>query len=160
MSKKPPPPPEKESAGMLWQPTKRPIYEDLVDMTAMVDIVFFLLIFFMVTSMQGLFAGLEVPAPETRKTTTKVRKTMSDYEKDTECIIVRIDREDAVWLDEAEVPSEQDLREKLRIRRQSGENKLLLLASGDCSHGKVVMVLDSGCDAGIEELQMAIDSEL
>jgi biopolymer transport protein ExbD len=152
------PPPENASAAMLWQPAKRPVFEDLVDMTAMVDIVFFLLIFFMVTSMQGLFAGLEVPPLESQKTTTKVRKTVSDYEQDS--IIVRIDRDDAVWLDDTEVPSEQDLREKLRTRRQSGERRLLLLASGDCSHGKVVMVLDSGCDAGIEELQMAVDAEL
>jgi biopolymer transport protein ExbD len=151
-------PPEKNDASTLWQPTKRPVFEDLVDMTAMVDIVFFLLIFFMVTSMQGLFAGLEVPSPESKKASTKVRRTVSDYEKDN--VIVRVDRDNTVWLDDVEIPSEQDLREKLRQRRNSGINKLLLLASGDCSHGKVVMVLDSGCDAGIEELQMAVDVEL
>jgi biopolymer transport protein ExbD len=153
-----PPPPENAAAAMLWKPANRPVFEDLVDMTAMVDIVFFLLIFFMVTSLQGLFAGLEVPPPETQKAAAKVRRTASDYEKDN--VIVRVDRDDTVWLDEVEIPSEQDLRDKLRQRRNSGINKLLLLASGDCSHGQVVMVMDSGCDAGIEELQMAVDVDL
>jgi biopolymer transport protein ExbD len=155
---KKPPTPGQSAADMLWKPSKRPVFEDLVDMTAMVDIVFFLLIFFMVTSLQGLFAGLEVPPPESQKAATKSHRTATDYEKDN--VIVRIDRDDVVWVDEVEIPSEQDLRDKLRQRRNSGINKMLLLASGDCSHGKVVMALDSGCDAGIEELQMAVDVDL
>jgi biopolymer transport protein ExbD len=150
---------EKNPSAMLWQPARRPIFEDLVDMTAMVDIVFFLLIFFMVTSMQGLYAALEVPPPESKKAATKIRRTLRDYETDAQFVIVRIDRDDTVWLDDVEVPSEQDLREKLRSRHRGGVNKLLILGSGDASHGKVVMVLDSGCDAGIEELQMAVDAE-
>ena len=35
---------------------RRPEHKDLIDMTAMVDIVFFLLIFFLVTSMQSIEA--------------------------------------------------------------------------------------------------------
>ncbi len=45
--------------------------EDLVDMTAMVDIVFFVLIFFMVTSMQGVFSSISLPAPTRRKSPLK-----------------------------------------------------------------------------------------
>ena len=40
-------------------------HEDLIDMTAMVDIVFFLLIFFLVTSMQSLESVINLPAPQT-----------------------------------------------------------------------------------------------
>ena len=46
---------------------KQPVFEDLVDMTAMVDIVFFLLIFFMVTSMQGLYSAISHSAAQSRK---------------------------------------------------------------------------------------------
>src|SRR5262245_17943939 len=38
--------------------------EDLIDMTAMVDIVFFLLIFFMVTSMQAIESVIGLPTPQ------------------------------------------------------------------------------------------------
>jgi DNA-directed RNA polymerase subunit RPC12/RpoP len=53
-----------ETAGehpLLLLP-KRAEHKDLIDMTAMVDIVFFLLIFFLVTSMQSLEAVIELPA--------------------------------------------------------------------------------------------------
>src|ERR1700741_194264 len=43
---------------------KRNEHGDLIDMTAMVDIVFFLLIFFMVTSMQALEAVINLPTPQ------------------------------------------------------------------------------------------------
>ena len=39
---------------------RRPKHEDLIDMTAMVDIVFFLLIFFLVTSMQSIEAVISI----------------------------------------------------------------------------------------------------
>ncbi len=44
--------------------SKKPLYENLVDMTAMVNIVFFVLIFFMVTSMQKTFTAIEMPSPQ------------------------------------------------------------------------------------------------
>ena len=42
-------------------------YEDLVDMTAMVDIVFFLLIFFMITTASGILSCIGMPAPQARE---------------------------------------------------------------------------------------------
>ncbi len=52
-----------EHEAFAFELPKRPVFEDLVDMTAMVDIVFFLLIFFMVTSMQGLYSAIAIPPP-------------------------------------------------------------------------------------------------
>ena len=42
-------------------PPHRPHPDDLIDMTAMVDIVFFLLIFFLVTSLQALESVMNLP---------------------------------------------------------------------------------------------------
>ena len=56
---------------------KKPIFEDLVDMTAMVDIVFFLLIFFMVTSMQGTFSSIRMPAPDSESIAKTGKKSIS-----------------------------------------------------------------------------------
>ena len=41
--------------------------ENLVDMTAMVDIVFFLLIFFLVTSLQSLESVINLPSPQAQE---------------------------------------------------------------------------------------------
>jgi biopolymer transport protein ExbD len=140
---------------------KKPLFEDLVDMTAMVDIVFFLLIFFMVTSMQGMFSSIDMPAPDPQKSAARSQRSASDYEKDKDYIVVRIDRDSVVWLDDTEVRTEQDLRVRLHGMRQnaSAPTKLLDLGHGEAKNGTVVMVLDAGNDAGMEELQMAIDDE-
>lgn len=159
---KEPPPASKdgrEHAAFMLHAPKRPIFEDLVDMTAMVDIVFFLLIFFMVTSMQGLYSSIEMPSPDPQKSAAKGQKTVADYDTSSEYVVVRIDRDSAVWIENAEVLSEQDLRAKLRDASQGAASKMLVLSSGDAEHGKVVMVLDAGNDAGMKEVQLAIDED-
>ena len=72
-------------------PTKKPIFEDLVDMTAMVDIVFFLLIFFMVTSMAGSFSSIGMPTPDPQKTAARGQRSAADFDQDKEYIVVRVD---------------------------------------------------------------------
>jgi biopolymer transport protein ExbD len=141
--------------------SKRPVFEDLVDMTAMVDIVFFLLIFFMVTAMQGVYSSIALPAPNPQKAAAQGRRAVADFEKDSDYVVVRIDRDNVVWLEGAEVPSEQDLRIQLRAARQgsAAPNKMLVLGSAEAKHGTVVMVLDAGNDVGMDEVQLAVDEE-
>jgi biopolymer transport protein ExbD len=143
---------------------KRPVFEDLVDMTAMVDIVFFLLIFFMVTSMQGLYSAIAIPPPNPEKSTSKVKRTASDFENDSEYAVVRIDRDNTMWLDGDKVLSEQELRVKLRAARQGvkgaqGMKKLMILGNGDAHTVAVVKVIDAGNDSGMEEVQLALDDD-
>lgn len=133
-------------------------FEDLVDMTAMVDIVFFLLIFFMVTAMQGLASSIAMPPPDQQKAAGQGRRSVSDFEKEGDYAIVRIDRDNSVWLEGSEIPSEQELRVRLRASRQAA-NKMLVLGSGDALHGTVVMVLDAGNDVGMEEVRLAVSDE-
>ena len=60
--------------------------EDLVDMTAMVDIVFFVLIFFMVTSMEGVYSSIKMPSPDPQKTASSGRRSVTDFESDKEYV--------------------------------------------------------------------------
>ena len=135
---------------------------DLVDMTAMVDIVFFLLIFFMVTSMQGVFSSIELPATDPQKTSAHARKTVDDFEADGSYVVVRVDRDDSIWFNGAEVPSEPELLSRLREARRGAvvRNKMLVLTSGEARYGAVVTVLDAGNDVGMEEVRLAFDEEL
>jgi biopolymer transport protein ExbD len=135
--------------------------DDLVDMTAMVDIVFFVLIFFMVTSMEGSFSSIKMPAPDPQKVASTGRRSVSDFESDKEFIIVRIDRDNTVWLNDSEISSNQELLVRLRELRRgaSSPNHMLVLGNSDATHGKVVEVLDAGSDVGMEEVQLAIDDE-
>jgi biopolymer transport protein ExbD len=134
--------------------------EDLVDMTAMVDIVFFVLIFFMSTSMQGVFSAIKMPTPNSQSSTSHGRRTLKDFEK-ADYIVVRIDRDNVVWLNDREIPSEHELLVQLRAVKQgsSAANKLLVLGNSEAKTDKVVEVLDAGCDAGMDEMQLAVDDE-
>ena len=134
--------------------------EDLVDMTAMVDIVFFVLIFFMSTSMQGVYSSINLPAPEAQKVAAQGRRSVADFEK-ADYVIVRVDRDNTVWLNDREIPSEQELLVQLRAVRQgnSSAGKMLVLGNSDAKAGTVVMVLDAGMEAGMDDMQLAVDDE-
>jgi biopolymer transport protein ExbD len=130
---------------------------DLIDMTAMVDIVFFLLIFFMVTSMAPLEAVMNIPTPESEQASSNVQ-AVPDYANDPSYVVVTIDADDAVYVEDEEAMSEQDLRAKLRAAMREEEREgMLIKGAGDATHGKFVMVLDAGADAGIKEILFSVD---
>jgi biopolymer transport protein ExbD len=134
---------------------RRPKHEDLIDMTAMVDIVFFLLIFFLVTSLQSIEAVIGIPAPEPPASAPDSVQAVPDFTNDSNYVVVTIDADDAVWIDGEvdEVASELDLRKKLRTARDEQEKEAMMInVAADSSHGKFVMVLDAGADAGMTEI--------
>jgi biopolymer transport protein ExbD len=126
---------------------------DLVDMTAMVDIVFFLLIFFLVTSMQGVASSIGLPNPDPKQTAKSAAPAAA-----TAYLTVRVDHDSMVWLEGDEVTSEQELRTKLREAHEGegGANKMAIVANGEAQYSTMVMVMDAGNDAGMEEIRLAV----
>ena len=147
---------ENDDHPLLLMP-RRPQHEDLIDMTAMVDIVFFLLIFFLVTSMQSIEAVIGLPAPQPHASAPDSVQPVPDFANDPNYVVVTIDADDAVFVDDQEVLSEQDLRAKLRAARQDNEREgLMINGAADSIHGKFVMVLDAGADAGMTEILFSV----
>lgn len=152
------PPPaadDHEDEGTHLFPHKHEDEGEMIDMTAMVDIVFFLLIFFLVTSVQSIQASLEMPAPDPDENATQGRATMSSLESNDDIIMVRIDKDNTVWVNEVESPTRQETIAKLREAKEEGSSSVVVMASGDCKHETVVMVLDAGAAAGIENVRLA-----
>ena len=75
-------------------PAPNPHAEDLIDMTAMVDIVFFLLIFFLVTSLQALESVMNLPTPQSGEPGVSTGKSVAELENDPNFITVRIEDDD------------------------------------------------------------------
>jgi biopolymer transport protein ExbD len=150
-----------EPEASLVRPAMKIDFEDLIDMTAMVDIVFFLLIFFLVTSMKAIDSTVPMPTPDPQKAASREPRALSDLESDNEYIIVHIDRNDKITVNDAEVHNERDLLFKLRELRTTGNRpeKLLVVGHGDATHGTAVMVMDTGRDAGIESVRLAVADE-
>ncbi len=135
--------------------------EDVMDMTPMVDVVFQLLIFFMMTAAFSLQKSLELP-PSSPQDPTAQSMTLEDLDNESDFIIVRIDHENNITVDGQDAPSEHELLSKLREAKggiartgQAARTGLLVLADPECRHETVVMVLDAGNAVGMERVRLA-----
>ncbi len=143
--------------------------DDEMDMTPMVDVTFLLLIFFMVSAAYSLQRSLEIPPPENQDSATEAR-TIEELEQEDNYVIVRIDRDDTVWVTalgtENVAQSRHQLLVELRdaLEAMGGSDSpappsLLVLAHGDCRHETVVMALDAGNAVGMDHVQLATADE-
>jgi biopolymer transport protein ExbD len=135
--------------------------DEEMDMTPMIDMTFLLLIFFMVSATFSLQKSIPIPAPDSEAAATQTR-TLEEIEQDDDFIIVRIDKDDTVWVNESEARSRHDLLDKLRDIRDEGPKApgtLMVMANGDCRHETVVMVLDAGTAVGMQNVRLASASE-
>jgi biopolymer transport protein ExbD len=142
----------------LIKPTKKIDFEDLIDMTAMVDIVFFLLIFFLVTSLQTVDSAIEMPLPDVKSGAGKEQAAASDPVTQRDEVVVRIDRADRISVDGTEVRGPDELYLHLRkLRTNAGVPSVLrVVGSGGATHGTLVTVLDSGHELGFERIQLSV----
>ncbi len=130
-------------------------FHDLVDMTAMVDIVCFLLIFFLMTSLYTLKPT--IPMPLTEQAGASGAVSSSDTESDV--ITLRIDEKDAVFVDDVLMASDRDLRDKLEsIVSNGGATTLKIVGNPEATHGTLVMAMDAGSGAGMQKVQLSIKS--
>jgi biopolymer transport protein ExbD len=142
-------------------PKRPPHPEDLIDMTAMVDIVFFLLIFFLVTSLQSLEAVMNLPTPQSSEPGVSTGKSVTELENDPNFITVRIEDDDSIWVENTQVFNDQELSLKLRAARHEsdGPRSLLVVADADASHGTAVRVFDAGAGAGVSGISLVVQEK-
>jgi biopolymer transport protein ExbD len=148
---------ELEDHEFLLMPSERKKHEDLIDMTAMVDIVFFLLIFFMVTSIQALESVIDLPTPQSTDAAASAT-AVAEESSDASLINVTIEADDTVWVEDQQVFGRQDLRVKLRDEGPHASG-LMIVGHPEASHGQLVMVLDAGADAGLHDLRFSINED-
>jgi biopolymer transport protein ExbD len=146
----------------LVPPYKKLDVEELIDMTAMVDIVFFLLIFFLVTSMHALDSTIPMPAPDPQKGAAREPRSVAAIDSDDSYVVVRVDRNDKITVEGSEVRSDRELLFKLRDLRLGSAHpeKLLVVGHGDATHGTVVMVLDAGRELGMDQVRLTVQDEV
>ncbi|MBN1847421.1 MAG: biopolymer transporter ExbD [Deltaproteobacteria bacterium] len=121
--------------------------EPNISIAPLIDIVFLLLIFFMVTSHFDMASGVQISLPE-------VAQRLIHEEKKTRVTLV-VDKSSEVYLEGQKVEI-KDLREKL-IRHVQGKEilHLVLQADKEVSHGKVVEIMDLAKSAGIQSIIIA-----
>ena len=118
-----------------------------INMAPLIDIVFLLLIFFMVTSHFDIASGVKIELPKVTK------KLLSDDEKNT--INVIIDKSTQTYM-EGQLIEIEALKENLKqIVSEKGVLHLILQADKEVSHGYVVRVMDLAKSAGVSSITIA-----
>ena len=115
-----------------------------IDMTPLIDVVFLLLIFFMLTfAIQG--QGLTISLPQGAETQQK------NAEKD---LIVKINQDNSLRLNDKHIMIDS-LRDALEELVQSRSNKLVIIDSGPrVKYGLFAQVLDISREAGAENFSI------
>lgn len=130
---------------------RRPFYrvtedEDTgIDMTPMLDIVFILLIFFVVTASFVKETGIEVNRPQAKTAITK----------ETANIKIAIDANDVIWIDRRQIDerSVKPMLERMHIENPQGA--LIVQADRRSTNDKLVRVMDAARQAGINSISIA-----
>lgn len=132
--------------------------EEELDLTAMVDVVFQLLIFFMVTASFSLQKSIEVPTPDQqRKGVAQALQPLEELQNVS--ILVHIDDANRVTVDEEAVGDLSDLPDRLRDRmRRDQKSELILTASRQATHRTVITVVDAANAVGMQRIRMATGS--
>ena len=135
------------------------IPEDDLDMTPMVDVVFLLLIFFMVTASFTLRKSFEQAHAQVEDPSTNVVDPQDDEDDFIEVII---DQTNTFYIrtrdtEEIEAPSDREMRDTLReAKDNSNAKRLIIRAHVDSLHSKVVKVLDMANSVGMERIETIV----
>jgi biopolymer transport protein ExbD len=118
-----------------------------IGIAPLVDIVFLLLIFFMVTSHYDIAAGVQIKLP-------KVTKKATDPDAENR-VIITVDKDAAIYIEGDKIDiSALEARLQKEIKER-GVLDLVLQADVDVSHGNVVRIMDMAKNAGINSIIIA-----
>lgn len=143
-----------EDDGSFPQQAPR-FQQDELDLTAMVDVVFQLLIFFMVTASFSLQKTIEVPTPDQPKQGVSAALQPLEELQDV-AILVNIDDRNVVTIDDEPLGDLSQLTDTLREHmRRDQKSELILTAARNATHRTVIAVVDAANEAGMQRIRMA-----
>ena len=118
-----------------------------VDLTPMLDVVFIMLIFFIVTASFVKESGMEVNRPDAATATLKPRGN----------ILVAITPTDQIWIDKRQVDV-RALRANLeRLHAENPQGTVIIQADEESKNGLRVAVMDAAKLAKIENISIAAE---
>ncbi len=117
-----------------------------VDLTPMLDVVFIMLIFFIVTASFVKEVGLELNKPDGGSTQTV---------KENENIFIQITNDGLIWVDRrvTDIRAVRPNIERLHAERPNGS--VVIAASAGSFNGLLVEVMDQARLAGVENISLA-----
>ncbi len=121
--------------------------EKVADLTPMLDVVFIMLIFFIVTATFIKETGVEVNRPDTQ--TAELKKTVS--------LLVGVGADNSIWIDKKRVDIRNVRPIMERLHAENPKGGLVIQADSASKVDKVLTIMDAARTIGIA--QVAIASE-
>jgi biopolymer transport protein ExbD len=116
-----------------------------IDMTPMLDIVFIMLIFFIVTTVFVKEAGIEVNKPGASQAVLPKNAN----------IFIAITKDGDVWMDKREIKVDSIRASIERLISEQPTDVVIIQADEDAEHGVVIKVMDQIKAAGIDRISIA-----
>ena len=123
--------------------------EDEVNLTPMLDVVFILLIFFIVTASFVKESGIDVNRPDAA---TAVRKERGN-------ILVAITPTGQIWIDRRQVDLRAVRANIERLHAENPQGAVVIQADRESKSGLMVEVMDAAKLAGVENISIAAEVE-
>ena len=118
-------------------------YKSLIDITPMIDLVFLLVIFFMVTSSLGKISSINVNLPRAEKSDENISGE----------VIVSINKDNEIFFNDVKVNLNQIREEAKKLSDFKG--KIIIRADKETNYESVVSVIDSLNKEGIKNFVLA-----
>ena len=127
---------------MAWQQDEE---EQEINITPMLDVVFIMLIFFIVTASFVKEAGIDVNKPEGQ---TAVAKEKAN-------ILIAIDADGQIWIDRRMVDPRAVRANIERLHAENPQGTVVIQADEDSRTGALVQVMDAARQAGVYNVAIA-----
>ena len=119
-----------------------------INLTPMLDVVFIMLIFFIVTATFIKEAGIQVERPDT---------STADMQDDAS-ILIAISSNDEIWIDRKE-RAPQAVRGIIeRLHSENPKGSIVIQADEESTNEKLVLVLEAAKAAGVTNVSIASDN--
>jgi biopolymer transport protein ExbD len=123
--------------------------ENEINLTPMLDVVFIMLIFFIVTATFIKEAGIQVERPD----------TITADSQDDAAILIAISANDEIWIDRQEREPKMLRGVIERLHAENPKGSIVIQADEGSTHEKLVLVMEAAKAAGVTNVAIASDDD-
>ncbi|RLU00609.1 ExbD/TolR family protein [Ketobacter sp.] len=116
-----------------------------IDLTPMLDVVFIMLIFFIVTASFVKESGIDVNRPDAETAQKKERAN----------ILVAIDERNQIWIDKRQVDPRAVRANIERLHAENPQGSVVIQADKNSKNERLVQVMDAARQAGVYNVSIA-----
>jgi biopolymer transport protein ExbD len=123
--------------------------ENEINLTPMLDVVFIMLIFFIVTASFIKEAGIQVSRPD----------AFTAEKQEDAAILIAISSNNEVWIDRREVDASSIRTHIERLHAENPKGSIVIQADEESTNEMLVMVMEAAKQVGVTNVAIATDTE-